>query len=157
MPLTMTDLRGLADRAGLRYFIDPQRDALLMSIRGMHGVHHVLIILELDGNFLQFRTVDNAFCPLGHPYLEKVLRVIGSINFRTRVLKVGWDPSDGEIAAYADMWVIDGVVGQVQFESMLQNFLTAFDMNYPRLMQTLATGVDPEGEESPPAGNSLPD
>ena len=37
MAMTMDQLKQLADQAGLRYFLDPRRDALMFGARGMNG------------------------------------------------------------------------------------------------------------------------
>ena len=146
MALTFDQLRQLADQAGLRYFIDPQKKQLLLGVRGLHGSYQVLVALEVDGQFLQFRTVDNPYCPIEHPHLREVLKTIGAINYRLRLIKLGWDPKDGEIVAYADLWVMDGTVGPGQLQQMAQSFFAALDDSFGRLKRTLETGKDP-GEE----------
>lgn len=146
MALTLDQLRQLADQTGLRYFIDPQGKALLLGVRGMHGSYQIMLVLEANGTFLQFRTVDNPCCAVEHPHLLEVLKTIGALNYRLRFIKLGWDPSDGEIIAYADLWVMDGTVSPAQFEHMTQNFFAALDESFGRLKQALETGKDP-GEE----------
>lgn len=148
MAMTMEQLRQLAEQADLRYFLDPRRDALLFGARGMNGNFQIVVQLELEGAFLQFRSLDNLHCPVDHPHLQTVLRVIAEINYHTRLLKLGWDPRDGEIVAYADMWVADGTVGTDQFQQVVRNYFSALDITHARLRQTLDTGQDP-GEEDP--------
>lgn len=164
MALTFDQLKQLADQADLRYFIEPQGKALLLGVRGIHGSYQIMLVLEMDGKFLQFRTINNPYCPLGHPHLLEVLKTIGALNYRLRLIKLGWDPNDGEIVAYADFWVVDGTVSPAQFEHMTQNFFSALDDSFGRLKQTLETGKDP-GEEDQAAmlqraldrlGGSLP-
>jgi hypothetical protein len=164
MALTLDQLKQLAEQADLRYFIEPHGKGLLIGIRGIHGSYQIMLVLEVDGKFLQFRTIDNPYCPIGHPHLLEVLKVIGAINYRMRLIKLGWDPNDGEIIAYADLWVMDGTVSPGQFEHMTQNFFSALDDSFRRLKQALETGKDP-GEEDQAAtlkraldqlGGSLP-
>jgi len=149
MAMTLSDLEKLAKGANLRYFLDPRRPALMLSVRGMNGNYQILLLLEdiEDGPFLQFRTIGSEiFCPAKHPHLLEVLKTIGSINYSTRLVRFGWDPSDGEIIAQAQMWVSDGMVGPGQFKEMFHNFCIVLDRAFGRLKQTVETGHDP-GEE----------
>lgn len=148
MAMTMEQLKQLAEQAELRYFLDPRRDALMFGARGMNGSYQVELLLEVEGTFLQFRSIDNRHCPAEHPHLLEVLKVIAGINYRARFVKIGWDANDGEIVVYGDMWISDGTVVSGQFQQMLQNYFSALDMAHARIRQTLETGKDP-GEESP--------
>jgi len=146
--LTLDDLKKLVDKEGLQYFIDPKRPALLMGMSGMCGKYRVVMRLHDDGAFLQIRTTDYLTCPPNHPHLTAVLKALMQINFRHRLVKYGWDPNDGEIAGYADLWVMDSSVTQAQFNRMLQNFFPCIDMDYGRLQKVMETGKDP-GERAP--------
>lgn len=148
MALTMDGLRKLVDAEGLRYFLDPSRDALMMAASGMNGRYQFVVILEKKGEFLQFRTIGYLNCPEDHPHHMEVLKVLGKINYRIRLVKYGWDPKDGEITAYADAWLMDNKLTQQQLKRMLQNFLPTIDMSYSRIKRTMETGEDP-GEENP--------
>jgi hypothetical protein len=76
-----------------------------------------------------------------------VLKVVGEENYRRRLVKIGWDPADGELVAYADVWIEDGTLTQQQFSRMLHVYLPVMDMAYGRLKKTIETGHDP-GEQS---------
>ena len=109
------------------------------------------------GRFLQVRTVGYLHCPDDHPSIDEVLRVLGHLNFQLRLTKFGWDPSDGEIVAYTDIWVEDGDLTQKQFNALMRSLLPAIDLNYKRLTGTIETGKDP-GEVTPESlsGDGLP-
>ena len=146
MTITVDQLKKLAEGQGLKYFLAPDRPALLMGFAGVTGSYQVLMMVELDGRFLQFRTTGYGKCPAEHPNLEAVLRVIGDLDYRFRLAKFGWDPSDGEIVGYADLWLEDATLTPRQFAGMLGAFLPAIDLAHARIGMTLATGVDPEGK-----------
>ena len=145
MSITLDNLKSLATKEGLKYFLAPDRPALLMGFSGLTGSYQVVMVLELEGRFLQFRTIGYASCPVGHPHLDAVLRVLGSLDYKLRLTKFGWDPSDGEIVGYVDLWLEDGSLTQKQFASMLAAFLPAIDMGHERIARTIETGVDPGG------------
>lgn len=154
--ITLDKLKSIAEAEGLRYFLAPDRPALLMSFSGQHGPHQVIMLVELDGRFLQFRTIGYGSCPASHPHLEAVLRVVGELDYKFRLTKFGWDPSDGELAAYVDLWLEDATLTQQQFGAMLRAFLPAIDQSRARIQKTIETGVDPDRIGGLPGGPVMP-
>jgi hypothetical protein len=148
--ITLDELKKLLDTEGVKYFIAPDEPLLMMNFTGLTGNYQVALHLELDGRFLQFRTIGYLRCPADHPHLEAVLRVLGQLDYQLRLTKFGWDPSDGEIVGYADLWLDDGSVTQGQFSAMLHSFLPGIDFNHQRVETTIETGTDP-GEVQPEA------
>ena len=156
MALTMAQLKKLAEGEGFKYFLDPSRDALMMRARGAFGEYQLLVLLELGGEFLQFRSISYNTCPVGHPQLGATLQLLADLNYRLRFLKLGWDENDGEITVYGDMWIKDGTVTQKQFGQMVHSYLSMMDLNNRRIQETIRTGKDP-GETIPdgaPKGSS---
>ncbi len=162
MAMTLTELQDVVKKGGLKFFVDPERPKLMFGAAGLNGSYQCIISLEVDGQFLQIRSLNFLACPADHPHLLTILKIIGEINFQKRLVKIGWDPSDGEIMVYADLWLMDNKLTQQQWDRMLENYLPAVDFAYRRLKQTLDTGQDP-GEEKPEdvidrllGGSSLP-
>ena len=141
-------VKQLVEKEGLRYFVAPDREVLMIGMAGIFGNYQFVIPLELDGRFLQFRTLGYQSCPADHPHVDAVLRVLGELNYRARLTKFGWDPRDGEIVAYADVWLEDGTLTQQQFSTMLRSYVPLIDINHPRITKTIETGKDP-GEVRP--------
>ncbi len=148
MAMTLDQLRKLADEEGFKYFLDPEREALMMGATGINGRYQFVLLLEVDGQFIQFRSINYLYCPVKHPHLLEVLKVLGELNYKLRLAKFGWDPRDGEIVAYADTWVMDNELTQSQFSRIVHNYLPAIDLNYKRIKTTMETGEDP-GEFDP--------
>jgi hypothetical protein len=158
--VTFDELKKLVEGEGLRYFLAPDRPVVMMGFALIHGRYQVALALELEGRFVQLRTLGYQYCPSDHPHLEAVLRLIASLDYQLRLTKFGWDPTDGEIAAYADVWLEDGTLTQKQFSGMLHVFLPGIDMSHARITKTIETGTDP-GEMKPEdlmaaAGAALP-
>ncbi|MGM0668316.1 MAG: YbjN domain-containing protein [Gemmatimonadota bacterium] len=156
MALTMAQLKKLAEGEGFKYFLDPSRDVLMMRARGAFGEYQLLVLLELGGEFLQFRSISYNTCPVDHPHLGATLQLLADLNYRLRFLKIGWDASDGEITLYGDIWIKDGTVTQKQFGQMIGAYLSMMDLNNRRFQETIRTGKDP-GETLPggaPKGSS---
>jgi hypothetical protein len=146
--MNLDDLKKLAEGENLRYFVDPNRPTLMMGFGGFNGRYQVVVPLELDGRFLQFRTIGYHSCPQDHAHLEAVLRLLATLDYQLRLTKFGWDPSDGEIVAYADVWLEDGKITQKQFSEMVHCYVSAIDFNNTRIGRTIDTGTDP-GELKP--------
>jgi hypothetical protein len=158
MTMDIERLKELCEEEDLRYFLDPRREAVMMGFGGIFGRYQIIVPIEVDGRFVQFRTVNYLHCPDDHSHIEVVLRILGERNYRLRMVKFGWDPSDGEIVAFADVWVEDGEMTQKQFSSTLKSLVTAIDMNSKRITEAMETGEDP-GDPSPQdlMSSSLPD
>jgi hypothetical protein len=148
MALTLPRLQELLKAEGLLFYVAPDRPVVRLGVAGMFGRYEMVVHLENEGQFLQFRTVGYMTCPATHPNLAAVLRAMAAINYRNRFVKFGWDQSDGEIAGYGDMWVVDGDVTPQQFSRMMHNFVPAIDTSSARLKETMTTGRDP-GDEDP--------
>lgn len=155
MPLTMEQLKSRVERQDLRYFVDPHQPMLLLDVQGANGTYRFLISLQDDGQFLQFRTVGYLTCTADNPHLPEVFKVLGVVNYENRLVKYGWDSSDGEIAAYADVWIMDGTLTDGQFARVLQNFVPIIDSDFVRIKTAADTGRDPRGENDEPAYSTI--
>ena len=143
MPMTLDELQAYVRAQDLKYFIDPDRDVLMLGVRGVHATYRFVIALQAEGRFLQFRTVEYMHCPPDHPNLTAVLKTLAAINLEKRLVKFAWDASDGEVVVFADAWLEDGKVTQKQFERMVQNYMPTVDMGYSRIKTAMDTGSDP--------------
>jgi hypothetical protein len=154
MAFTLEKLKSLCDGEGLKYFLAPDRPAAMMVFGGANGRYQIIAKVEAEGRFVQIRTIAYLHCPADDPHVLPVLKILGHLNYQLRLVKFGWDPSDGEIAVYADVWVEDGDLTQTQFKALLRGLLPALDLNYKRLQQTIEIGRDPGEVLS--AGGGLP-
>lgn len=145
MTITIEELKSLTSGVGVPYFIDPDRPALLMTINGLTGSYEVLAKIEVDGRFLQLRTKPNRYatCRADHPHIDAVLRVLLALDYSRRLAKFAWDVTDGEIVAYADLWLEDAILTPEQYKAMLSVFIPIMDMAHERIVKTIETGVDP--------------
>lgn len=148
MPITMEKLKQLVDACEYHYYLDPNRPTLLFGVRGVNGQYQCLVKLDLEGRFVQLRTVSYHYAPSTAPHLQKFLELLGHLNFQMRFVKFGWDPSDGEIVVYGDAWIDDGTLTVGQMRTMINNFLSVLDLNFARIKKVLETGTDPSEEGS---------
>lgn len=114
----------------------------MCTAKGLNERYQFVVVLDLDGQFLQFRTINYLHCRSDNPNLLAVLRVLADLDYQIRFVKYGWDATDGEIVAYGDVWVVDGTLTQQQFGRNLANYLSAIDLNHPRVAKAIADGQD---------------
>jgi hypothetical protein len=143
MALTMDGLKALLKTEAIRFFVDPDKPEIMLGATGLNGSYQCIISIELDGEFVQFRTIHYLSCPSDHAHLTEVLKVLGAENYNKRLVKFGWDASDGEIVAYLDILLQDNTITQEQFGAMMGSFLSLIDKVYLRLKKTIETGNDP--------------
>ena len=161
MAITFARVQELVKGENINFYIAPDRPVVRFGIAGNFGRYDVLVHLQDDGQFLQFRTLTFLTCPANHPHLNAVLQTVAIINFRKRFVKYGWDSSDGEIVAYGDVWIMDNQITTEQFKRMMNNFIPGIDSAFQRLKATLDSGKDP-GDQDPqvvlaqPTGGSGP-
>ena len=149
MAYSLPELRELLEAEGLRYYLIPDREGVMLTLSGSNGRFQFLILLEEDGEFLQFRSIEYLYCPTDHPHLDATLRVLGELNYRLRLMKFGWDPADGEIAAYVDLWMMDAVITNGQFGRMAQAYMSILDDEFPRIREAIESGTVPGAGGSP--------
>jgi hypothetical protein len=147
MAIKIQQLQDLMKKEGLQFFVSPDQPMLRFGIRGQFGAHDIVVHLQDEGRFLQFRTISLLICPKDHPHAAAVHRLLLRLNYETRLVKYGWDANDGEVVAYADAWLMDNKPTQEQFSRMVHNFLPAIDMACQRLRTTLETGTDPGDQD----------
>ena len=143
MALTLDGLKTLLEAVQLQYFIAPDRPNVMLHIQGTFGRYQILILLECNGEFVQFRTIGYLNCPADHRHLSEVLKAIGAMNYIRRLVKFGWDAADGELVAFADLWLMDSTLTLGQFHRMLDNYIGVADQACARISLIMETGKDP--------------
>jgi hypothetical protein len=141
--MTLKDVRKLLDNAGFRYFLAPDREAVMVAVAGLNGRYQFVVNLQASGNFLQFRSVALLHCDARNPHLFTLLKAMAEINYTVRAVKLAWDASDGEVVAYSDLWVFDAKITDRQFGQTMYGFLQVTDVAWPRFNHILTTGQDP--------------
>ena len=150
MTYVLPQLRELLDAEELRYYLIPDKEGVMLTLTADNGRFQFMILLEVDGEFLQFRSIEYASCPKGHPNLDATLQVLGEMNYRLRAMKFGWDPTDGEIAAYIDLWIMDAEITQEQFSRMVRAYMSILDDELPGIQKAIDSGIvagDTDGQE----------
>lgn len=156
MSISLDELKDLLTQHKVRYFVDPDHDALLGLFGGYHGSYKVVFEVDLDGTFLQLKTLGYVQCPTTHPHCRVVLELLGLLNYSYRSTKFAWDPRDGEIVGYVDLWLEDARVTLLQLAANLGILLRTIDRAFYRLNGIMETGVDP-GDPSPPTSTPADD
>jgi hypothetical protein len=147
MAMSIEQLQARFDANELKYHADPTSARLLLRFGGDAGTYDAVVQLESDGRLLQYRSLQLLSCPADHPHLQQTLSLLGRINYETRFPKLGWDPSDGEIVAYADVILEDGELTDAQTRTLTLTFLMALDQAYGKLRKSIEEGPGGESVE----------
>jgi len=157
MPINLSQLEDLIKANGLKYFKDEEHKLLILPFRRRMGnAIQILIRIDSEGQFLQLRS--NDLPSLSHSPNLLVLRDLAALNYQNRWIKFGFDPSDGEVVAYGDMWVMDGHVTVQQIGRMVQNFVGCLDGAISQIRNQLSVdrfGADMSDRFSGSADGSL--
>ncbi len=143
MAMTLDQLKDLMRAEGINFWLHPSEPRLQLGVWGIFGSFQVVISLEDEGKYLQVRAINYLACPATHPHLPAVLKAIAMINYQYRTVKYTWDPRDGEVAVFGDIWLLDGSVTQTQLGRVVAIFRSSLDWQYPRLRRIIETGEDP--------------
>ena len=150
MACTLPQLREMLDAEELRYYLIPDTDGVMLNVNGDAGRYQFRILVQDDGEFLQFRSDAYLYCTRDHANRDVTLQLLGDLDYRLRLVKFGWDHTDGEISLFIDTWLMDAEVTQDQFSVMVNAFMSIMDDKYPIIQAAIESGILPEAQ----SGNS---
>jgi hypothetical protein len=143
MAIQLSHLQEIFKQFGWTCFTDTERSALLFSIRGNAGVFQIVAHLAAEGGLLQLRTLNLAACPASHAHCPALLRLLGVLNYRLRLIKFAWD-EDGEVCAFADAIIADGTLSYEQAHHLFGMFLGNLDTGFAQIQSVIQSGQQME-------------
>lgn len=138
MPTTTEEILGFLDAKEVKYLYDARKETFVICFTP----HVLLIRIEENGEFLQFRTL-NFYQYKNGKHRELILAMIAAMNYRRKLVKFGYDEADGEINACVDIPVEDGTLTSTQFFRCMAALLEALEESRSRITAVLETGKDP--------------
>jgi hypothetical protein len=111
------------------------------------GEEPLLVAAEIDDDVLQFRTVNMLLAP-GPGYRKVLLRALLDSCFAYKMIKLAFDPADGEVVGYVDLYLGDAQLTRKQIERCLAALLLMHIVR-SRCEAIVATGKDPGGDQLP--------
>lgn len=140
MAVTIFDIKNLLNGLGKRYFSNDDHDMIMLPCRCGSRTVHVVLQLQNDGRFLQLISSDFTLAAKDAPNAGAVFEEMLAMNFETKFIKIGRDPSDSKVVGYGDLWVEDGELTEQQLDRMLGNFVSGMSEAQQRLEAAAATG-----------------
>lgn len=144
MATTLSTLAHFLDRRNWRYQIDPGNERILTGVQAAN-VAQFLIVLQLseNGEFLQFQA-PQMMQVADHVYKGVLLQTMAHIEYQVKLLRLEYDPADGEVRASISLPLEDAPLTERQFNRCLEALVQLVDQEaIPRLQTVLATGEDP--------------
>lgn len=144
MATTLDQLASYLDLRGWHYHRDAENQRIYTGVKAQN-LENFLIVLNLseNGEFLQLQA-PQILSLTDHIYKGPALQTLATIQYQVKMLRLEYDPSDGEIRASIELPLEDAPLTQRQFDRALSGLIQLVDHHaIPRLRQTLATGTDP--------------
>jgi hypothetical protein len=144
MATTLTQLSQFLDERGWRYEVDRENQAIYACVKA-ESVEKLVLKLQLseNGEFLQFQALQLFFLT-NQLYKNPTLQTMATIQYQVKMIRLEYDPRDGEVRASIELPLEDAPLTLRQFNRALNGLVQLLDSHaMPRLKQTLATGVDP--------------
>lgn len=144
MATTLQTLAHFLDRRDWRYQIDATNNRILTGVRATQGTHFLIVLqLSEEGEFLQFQAPRLLQVP-DHLYKGVFLQTMAHIEYQVKMLRLEYDPNDGEVQASIELPLEDSPLTERQFNRCLEGLVQLVDREaMPRLQAVLATGEDP--------------
>ncbi|KKJ01260.1 YbjN domain-containing protein [Prochlorothrix hollandica] len=144
MAVTLDQLAQLLDQRNWHYQQDPESQCIYTGVKAQN-LDKLFIVLNLteNGEFLQLQA-PQILSLTDHVYKGPTLQTLATIQYQVKMLRLEYDPSDGEIRGSIELPLEDASLTQRQFDRALNGLIQLVDHHaIPRLRQTLATGIDP--------------
>jgi len=144
MATTLSQLASYLDRRDWRYQIDRDNQCIITGVKAQNLDHFIIILnLSENGEYLQCQA-PQIFTLQDHIYKGPFLQTMATIQFQVKMLRLEYDPSDGEVRASIELPLEDSQLTQRQFDRALSGLIQLVDGHaVPRLKKVLATGNDP--------------
>jgi hypothetical protein len=138
MATTVEEIKEFLDTKEVKYLYDQQKEVFVISF----APNVLLVRLEENGEFLQFRTLNFYQYKTGK-YKEGILQLLCALNYQRKLIKFGYDPEDGELNGCVDIPIEDCGLTARQFFRSMAALLEALEEARHRIMVLLETGKDP--------------
>ncbi|MFC1660763.1 YbjN domain-containing protein [Gemmatimonadota bacterium] len=119
--------------------LDDERIILGMQCKNVHL--DLTLGLQEHGEYLDVDALELATCKKDSPALPAVLQELAFANYQYKLVKFGWDPSDGEIRATVCLPLEDNAdLPHEQVGAMIRFLAKVCDDFYPKLEVALKSG-----------------
>lgn len=150
MATTLTYVKHLLDQLAIKYSRQSTDSAIFLGFDLPSGRSlKIVITVDLDGTYLEFRSIDLPPCSQAHPMAAFVKDLLLGINHTTRFVKFGWDISSGVISGAGDVWIMDTELTPELLRCQVWSFVMGHIDLVRRLHELLDTPVVEAQEDKP--------
>ena len=147
MALTREGVRAWLEASG-RSVVEGPDDALVFTLEGATPLF-VAALVSGDGTIFQLRTV-GLYKDEGQEHAVAVQALLLDLNRLFKMVKFAYDPSDGEVVAWVDLYAGTAGATARQLDRCLSTLSTVVLPQRARIRALATTGEDP-GEDAAPA------
>ena len=136
MAIGIQKIEQALDDRGIRYHREDDT-TILTGVKGEHAKIGLVLRLLEAGEYLDVRTLNFATVESDHPRFDDAIELLSEWNSDRKILKIGWDPDDGE-----DLPVI-------QFHTGLFALIATCDELYAELEPIISDTKGPRKKKPP--------
>jgi hypothetical protein len=144
MGTTLSTISRYLDQRKWRYQISREHQCIITGVKAKHIERFSIVIrVSENGGYVQFQA-PTLLTLRDHVYKGVVFQTLCHIAYQYKLLRLEYDPADGEIRASIEVPLEDAVLTKRQFDRCLDGLVQLVDdVALPRIQAVLATGQDP--------------
>lgn len=137
--MTPRELMQLMDRCGVQHREGPA-GTRVGELKD--GDLPTIFAVVRDGSIVQMRSL-GLMRAEGQSYRRELLSALMHMNYEQKLIKFGFDPRDGEIVAYIDLYVGDSDITDKQLRRCIRTYEMSVTRARNRFQRIQSTGEDP--------------
>lgn len=144
MATTYETIAQYLDRRDWSYELDSANEHIITGVQA-ENVERFLIVIKLNegGKFLQVYA-PQLLQVKNQVYQGVLFKMMAVLSWEYKLLRLQYDPTDGEVQASMELPLIDAELTEQQFNFCLDTLIQIVDQEaMPRMLTILATGEDP--------------
>lgn len=146
MPVTMKQIETHLNDRGLKYYVSPDRQNLIVPFPTGGDLLNVTIMVSEDGEYLRCQIP--CFLNATHAVDRQALFIeMLNLNYKLKLAKLGFDPTDDEINVEAALPIEDGSVTDKQLCRLFGSIFHMMNSCRPALMELIRTGMSASQRE----------
>ncbi len=149
MAIGIQKIEQALDDRGIRYHREDDT-TILTGVKGEHAKIGLVLRLLEAGEYLDVRTLNFATVESDHPRFDDAIELLSEWNSDRKILKIGWDPDDGEVVCLLSIPLEDNEdLPVIQFHTGLFALIATCDELYAELEPIISDTKGPRKKKPP--------
>jgi len=139
MPVNMKQIESQMNEHGFKYYLDPEQQTMIVPVPADGDLLNITVTLAEEGEYIQCQIpcFVNAKKAVDR---EALLVEMLHLNYKLKMVKLGFDPTDDEINVEIGLPVEDGALTDRQLSRMFGVMFHMMNDCRPALIELINTG-----------------